>query len=62
VEVFVSLASMAFWCYRRYQGPELNSDTISKKNAEHLGVIPVVQSKEFLEEFVKCFDPSDEWS
>ena len=53
---------MAFWCYRRYQGPELNSDTISKKNAEHLGVIPVVQSKEFLEEFVKCFDPSDEWS
>ena len=53
VEGGFSLASMAFRCYRRNQGPELNSDTIRKKNAEHLGVIPVVQSKEFIAEFVK---------
>eukprot|EP00291_Cryptomonas_curvata_P022814 CAMPEP_0172167680 /NCGR_PEP_ID=MMETSP1050-20130122/9713_1 /TAXON_ID=233186 /ORGANISM="Cryptomonas curvata, Strain CCAP979/52" /LENGTH=1033 /DNA_ID=CAMNT_0012838511 /DNA_START=115 /DNA_END=3218 /DNA_ORIENTATION=- len=53
VEGGFSLASMAFRCYRRNQGPELNSDTIRKKNAENLGVIPVVQSQEFLNEFVK---------
>jgi hypothetical protein len=53
VEAGFSLASMAFRCYRRNQGPELNSDTIRKKNAENLGVIPVVQSQEFLNEFSK---------
>ena len=44
VEGGFSLASMAFRCYRRNQGPELNSDTIRKKNAENLGVMHVVQS------------------
>ena len=53
VEGGFSLASMAFRCYRRNQGPELNSDTIRKKNAENLGVIPVVQSQEFVDEFTK---------
>jgi hypothetical protein len=53
VEGGFSLASMAFRSYRRNQGPELNSDTIRKKNAQNYGVIPFVQSKEFLDEFAK---------
>jgi hypothetical protein len=57
VEGGFSLASMAFRCYRRNQGPELNSDTIRKKNAQNLGVLPFVQNKEFINEFAKtsCF-------
>ena len=53
VEGGFSLASMAYRCNRRNQGPELNSETIRKKNAANLGVIPVVQSKDFLNEFAK---------
>ena len=53
VEGGFSLASMAYRSYRRNQGPELNSDTIRKKNAQNFGVIPFVQSKEFLDEFAK---------
>jgi hypothetical protein len=42
------MASMAYRCYRRNQGPALNSDTIRKKNAENLGVMHVVQSQKSL--------------
>ena len=54
VESGFSLASMAYRCYRRSQGPELNSDTIRKKNAENLGVMHVVQSQKFLNEFSRA--------
>ena len=53
VEGGFSLASMAYRSYRRKQGPELNSETIRKKNAQNFGVIPIVQTQEFLDEFAK---------
>lgn len=51
VEGGFSLASMAFRCYRRNQGPEMWSETIRKKNVFNLGIGKDVLSKDF----IKCF-------
>jgi hypothetical protein len=51
VEGGFSLASMAFRCYRRHQGPEMWSETIRKKNVFNYGIGRDALSKEFIQRF-----------
>ena len=53
VEGGFSLASMAFRCYRRHQGPEMWSETIRKKNVFNYGIGRDALSKEFIKRFAE---------